>query len=226
VDAWGEKPKVCLMERGVKHAKILAEIEAPEDIVRQCVEQQGQTARFDRSFAINEVIKQWLVDTVLDGGDNSLIFPIQEEPKKEDMGRALPLFNKADFTEVSHHLPSEPAVIIEEDIADIISGWNFFDSDLNPQGTFSNALFGADDDRLVIDANTALIWQRDGLDITSIRRIHQQIEEMNKEKCRIQRLASTDPGRGHVPAGAGSKCQRNPSSPLFFQGTAFYFCSC
>jgi hypothetical protein len=182
VDAWGEKPKVCLMERGVKHAKILAEIDAPEEIVRQCVEQQGQTARFDRSFAINEVLKQWLIDTVLDGGDNSLIFPIWEEKKKEDMGTALPQFTKASYTEAACRLPSEPAIIIEQDLVDIISGWNFFDSDLNPQGNFTNALFGTDDDRLIIDAKTALMWQRDGLDITSIRRMHQQIEEINKKK--------------------------------------------
>jgi hypothetical protein len=182
VDAWGETPKVCLMERGVKHAKILAEIDAPDDIVRQCVEQQGQTARFDRSFAINEVLKQWLIDTVLDGGDNSLIFPIREEKKKEDMGKALPQFTKANYTGTACRLPSEPAVIIEKDLVDIISGWNFFDTDLNPQGNFTNALFGADNDRLIIDAKTALMWQRDGLDITSIRRMHQQIEEINKKK--------------------------------------------
>jgi hypothetical protein len=170
------------MERGVKHAKILAEIDAPDDIVRQCVEQQGQTARFDRSFAINEVLKQWLIDTVLDGGDNSLIFPIREEKKKEDMGKALPQFTKANYTGTACRLPSEPAVIIEKDLVDIISGWNFFDTDLNPQGNFTNALFGADNDRLIIDAKTALMWQRDGLDITSIRRMHQQIEEINKKK--------------------------------------------
>ena len=32
IDNWGERPKLCLMERGVKHARIVAEIDAPEDL--------------------------------------------------------------------------------------------------------------------------------------------------------------------------------------------------
>jgi len=182
VDAWGDEPKVCLMERGVKHAKILAEINAPEDIVRRCVERQGQTARFERSFAIDETLKQWLINTVLDGGDNSLVFPIVEEKAQEDMGAALPVFTKNLFIGESCHLPSEPAIILEEDLAEIITGWNFFDSAINPAGSFTNVLFRSEDSRLVIDAKTSLMWLRSGIDITSIRRMQLHIEKMNKEK--------------------------------------------
>jgi Protein of unknown function (DUF1566) len=182
VDAWGDKPKVCLMERGIKHAKILAEIDAPQDIVQRCVDEQGLAARFERSFAIDETLKQWLIDTVLDGGDNSLVLPIEEEKTEEDMGKALPLFKKNLFSGETCLLPSEPAIILEEDLAGIICGWNFFDSAVNPAGNFENALFRAEDARLVIDAKTSLMWQRSGIDITSIRRMQLHIEEMNKEK--------------------------------------------
>lgn len=182
VDAWGEKPKVCLMERGVKHAKILAEIDAPEDIVRRCVESQGITARFERSFAIDESLKQWLIDTVLDGGDNSLVFPVIEDITKEDMGEALPVFDERLLTEPARRLPSEPAVINEDELAGIMTKWNFFDSHLNPAGGFENDLFSGQDDRVVLDAKTSLMWQRGGIDITSIRRMRQHIDKLNLEK--------------------------------------------
>jgi len=182
VDAWDEKPKVCLMERGVKHAKILAEIDAPEDIVRRCVEGQGQTARFDRSFAIDQTLKQWLIDTVLDDKDTSLVFPVRENKPKEDMGQALPLFTKDLVAEKPCALPSEHAVIIEEELAGIITDWNFFDSFLNPTGKFANALYGSEDERLIIDARTSLMWQRGGIDITSIRRMNLHIQKMNNQK--------------------------------------------
>ena len=60
VDNWGDEPKVCLMERGVKHAKILAEIEVPLDIVTRCVEGQGDSSWFEKSYAVDEELQQWL----------------------------------------------------------------------------------------------------------------------------------------------------------------------
>ena len=60
VDNWGDEPKLCLMERAVKHAKIMAEIKAPPEIIKQCVKGQGGSSIFEKSYAINEPIKQWL----------------------------------------------------------------------------------------------------------------------------------------------------------------------
>ena len=37
IDAWDEEPKLCLMERGVKYAQVVAEILAPPEMVRQCI---------------------------------------------------------------------------------------------------------------------------------------------------------------------------------------------
>ncbi len=182
VDAWGEKPKVCLMERGIKYAKILAEIDAPEDIVRRCVAAQGRSARFERSFAIDEALKQWLIDTVLDGKDSSLVLPLVDEKVPEDMGEALPIFNPHLFSGVPCRLPSEPAVISEDTLATVITHWGFFDAAVNPDGRFDNDLFATeDDDRLVVDAKTSLMWQKGGIDITSIRSMRLQIERLNAE---------------------------------------------
>ena len=181
VDAWGDTPKVCLMERGIKHAKILAEINAPQDIVRHCVDSQGMVSRFERSFAIDETLKQWLIDNVLDGKDNSLVFPIVEENEVEDMGDQLPLFGAEMFTGPITHLPSQAAVIDEEELPAIMARWNFYDSAVNPGGCFKNALFRTIDAQLLIDASTSLMWQRGGIDITSSRRMQQQIDKLNQE---------------------------------------------
>ena len=50
VDNWGEEPKLCLMERGVKHAKIMAEIVAPPGMIKKCVEMQGRSAIFAKTY--------------------------------------------------------------------------------------------------------------------------------------------------------------------------------
>ena len=60
IDNWGEKPKLCLMERGVKHAKIIAEIQAPAELVSSCVDSQGEVAFYDRSFAFLHHRRTWL----------------------------------------------------------------------------------------------------------------------------------------------------------------------
>ena len=35
IDAWGDEPRLCLMERGVKHAKVVAEITAPAEMLKK-----------------------------------------------------------------------------------------------------------------------------------------------------------------------------------------------
>ena len=58
VDNWGDEPKVCLMERAVKHAKVLAEIDVPGAIVKKCVRDQGSSSRFEKSYAVDDVVGQ------------------------------------------------------------------------------------------------------------------------------------------------------------------------
>jgi hypothetical protein len=181
VDAWGETPKVCLMERGVKHAKILAEILAPKDIVNRCIEEQGRSHRLERSYAIDHALKQWLIDTVLDGKETSYVVPASEETTAEDMGPLLPLYGKETFAGAPTRLPSAPAIISEEQATGIITDLGFFDTFLNPEGGFKNALKRTDDERVVVDERTMLMWQRGGLDITSIRSLEKSIKELNEK---------------------------------------------
>ena len=46
IDAWDETPKLCLMERGIKHARVVAEILAPAEMVAHCVKNHGKVALF------------------------------------------------------------------------------------------------------------------------------------------------------------------------------------
>jgi hypothetical protein len=181
IDNWGERPKLCLMERGVKHAKIIAEIHAPVDLVSSCVKSQGLAASYDQSFGIDDRIRSWLIDHVLDGGDSSLIAPLAEKPKHEDMGRKLPVWDGV----VDHGgltiLPAASVGLTDEDVAGIITWWNFFDAELNPGGSFENRLFEHDHDTIV-DAKTGLMWQKSGVDITSYRTLVRRIGELNGER--------------------------------------------
>jgi hypothetical protein len=182
VDNWGDEPKLCLMERAVKHAKIMAEILAPPEIIKQCVKSQGSSSIFEKSYAIDEPIKQWLIDNVLDGGDSQLVVPRVAIFLVEDMGTPLPGAAGKPYNGDTVLLPSEPAIINDDEIADVIRKWNFFDSEHNPSGKFENSFISSGDPEVIIDQRTSLMWQRDGLDIHSIRTIQRNIEELNKNK--------------------------------------------
>jgi hypothetical protein len=179
VDDWGDTPKLCLMERAVKHARVVAEIKAPPEMVKKCVAEQGYVARFEQSFAINDQIRDWLIQNVLDDGNPSLVVPIVEEEDVEDMGPALPPLKGSALAGGMVQLPSLPAYIQEEEIGDLIRKWNFFDSEYNPGGRFANCLVDSGDERTVIDLKTGLMWQRGGLDINSIRQMRKDIEKIH-----------------------------------------------
>lgn len=181
VDNWGDEPKLCLMERAVKHAKIMAEIKAPAAIMKECVKGQGRSSVFEKSYAIDENIKNWLIDNVLDGGDSELIVPKEEEVVSEDMGPQLPDSKVTSFSGETVHLPVEHRNINDDEIAGVVKRWNFFDAELNPSGRFDNALVAAEDEDVIIDQRTSLMWQRGGVDIGSIRMIQRQIDELNSE---------------------------------------------
>jgi hypothetical protein len=181
VDNWGDEPKLCLMERAVKHAKVMAEIKAPSEIVKQCVKSQGGSSIFEKSYAIDEPIKQWLIDNVLDGGDSQFIVPVVEVVLTEDMGTPLPTAAEKLFSGEVTVLPSVPDYINDDEIADVLKKWNFFDSEHNVSGKFENSLISSGNPEVIIDQRTSLMWQRDGLDIHSIRTIQRNIKELNKD---------------------------------------------
>ncbi len=180
VDNWGDEPKLCLMERGVKHARIVAEIKAPKEMVQDCVASQGEVAFYDRSFAIDEPIRNWLIEHVLDDGDNSLVRPMEEKQLVEDMGKSLPKWDGTPEAGDLVTLPSEQVTLSDEAVAGIIRKWNFSDTKLNPAGSFSNHLHDSGN-KTIVDQKTGLMWQRDGLDITSIRSMTKHVATLNAE---------------------------------------------
>ncbi len=180
VDNWGDEPKLCLMERAVKHAKIMAEINAPADMIKQCVKNAGSSSIFEKSYAINDEIKQWLIDNVLDDGDSQLVVEIIERVEKEEMGPLLQKGADHQFKGEVQSLPAEPGIINDDQIAGIIKKWDFYDGELNPSGSFENSLVAGEDPEVVIDQRTSIMWQRGGIDIGSIRMIQRSIEEVNK----------------------------------------------
>ncbi len=177
VDNWGEEPKLCLMERAVKHARVLAEVRAPAAMVRDCVAGQGASSIFEKSYAINEQLKNWLIEHVLDGGDPQLVVPRVEVVVVEDMGP--PLSEAEAVVEDMVDLPAEPAVVNDGEIALLVRRWNFYEAEYNPDGSFANRLGAGPDPEVVLDHRTGLMWQSRGLDIGSIRMTRKRIDSLN-----------------------------------------------
>ncbi|MDH3347662.1 MAG: DUF1566 domain-containing protein [Desulfobulbaceae bacterium] len=179
IDNWGKSPKLYLMERGIKHAKLLAEIEAPSEMVQYCVKQQGK-AIFDKNFAINHQIKKWLITNVLETDDPSKVTIIKQQETKEFMATGLP--------KSSDPLPSLPHITLpgtyeemsENEIKLLIQQYNLLDLNYNSDGNFDNYLVDNEDNLTVTDKITGLMWQRGGLDIMSHRMMGREIDKTNK----------------------------------------------
>jgi hypothetical protein len=181
IDNWGTEPKLCLMERAVKHARIVAEIKAPPEMVKNCVESQGVSSWFEKSYAINEQVRSWLIANVLEGGDGSLVIPVEEEIRHEDRGNALPLRSDAVAPADVTLLPGVTVALSDDQVATLLKTWNFFDAVLNPQGRFGNVLVAGGSPETVVDLRTSLMWQTDGLDICSLRMMKNKIKVVNDQ---------------------------------------------
>ncbi len=181
IDNWDDEVKLCLMERGVKHAKVLAEIRAPKQMLQTCVTKQGTSSLFEKSYAINEEVKEWLQANVLLGEDSSAVIPLYDANEVEDMGGPLPAMADSEFTGEKITLPSEHSFINDGEITAVMQKWGFYDGDYNTEGAFENALVDPGDGRVIVDQRTGLMWQRGGLDITSVRSMQRRIEQLNKD---------------------------------------------
>ena len=181
IDNWEEEAKLCLMERGVKHARVVAEIKAPRQMLSDCVGGHGTSSLFEKSYAINNEIKEWLINNVIQAEDTSAVIPLYEVTEVEDMGEPLPLLGDTDFQGEKVALPTEHSFINDDEIVPFLKKWNFYDGDQNREGDFENVLVDPGDGRVVIDQRTGVMWQRAGLDITSVRSMQRRIEQLNKD---------------------------------------------
>lgn len=181
IDNWAPPAKLCLMERGIKYARILAHIKAPQEMIEHALAGQGKSM-FDQSYAIDDELKQWLLDNVMEAEDDSLIIPVLAGHDEEPLACNLP-DREAPVPElVTHTLRSTPAVVQEEEVAAIVRAHNFFDRQYNPEGSFANHLVNNGDGKTITDLVTGVMWQRTGCDITAIRHIHAWVEKLNREK--------------------------------------------
>lgn len=181
IDAWEEPPKLCLMERAVKYARVLAWIDAPQDLIDQCVAEQGKSMSLDRSYAVNDALQHWLIKNVIETDDDSLVIPIVTELEKEALESGLPSAGEPLPELKKVQLRNESIGIVEDAVGAIIKKGNFFDSENNPGGNFGSYLLDNGDGLTVTDAVTGLMWQRGGCDITSIRKVRKYIEQLNKD---------------------------------------------
>lgn len=180
VDNWEDEAKLCLMERGVKHAEVVAEIVAPPELTRACVEKQGTSSLFEKSYAVDAPLKEWIIANVLNTKDSSKVIPIVKEVVPEDMGGPLPAWDKTASADALT-LPVEESFLQNSELADYMKKWNFFEAECNPEGGFANDFADTGDGLTVVDRKTNLMWQRGGLDITSIRSMLRNIEKLNQE---------------------------------------------
>ena len=193
IDAWDEEPRLCLMERGIKHARVVAEILAPPEMVSACVAEQGKVALYERTHGINETLKQWLRDNIIDGNDPSLVIPVREEEKTKLGATGLPDAATVGPDPEMVILPSGRQEFDEQGVTDLIRKYGFAEQERNPEGVFVNRLVDNGDGLTVTDRRTGLMWQRAGQDIMSFRAMGRELERINREGfagCHDWRLPS------------------------------------
>lgn len=182
IDNYGAAPRLYLMERGTRFVNILAEINAPQTMMNDCITDHGCSLSSKDNFPVNSALKKWLLSEVVEPEDSPFLIPaIEEEAEQENMGEMLPAPGKTGFKGEITRLPDKLAKYNDDQIKEIITRWNFYDADLNPQGDFSNWLADTGDTLTVCDERTGLLWQWAGLDLCSIRRMTGNIEQLNKD---------------------------------------------
>ena len=140
IDSWQEPAKLCLMERGIKHARVMAEIDAPQEMIQRCIAAQGEKAGLDKCYAVDKDLKQWLTDNILKGDGGGKIKPVTTIVETEELDTGLPMKGEALPALSPVLLPTEATTIQEDEVEGLIRKHGFFDSKYNPQGGFASYL--------------------------------------------------------------------------------------
>ena len=182
IDNYGESPILYLMERGNRFVNILAEVDAPDDLLHECIRRQGHTLNVKDNFPVDETLKCWIMAEVIEKEDSLRLHPTRSEKEDaEDFGALLPKPEKESMRSTALHLPDEPCSLTDEQVEAAIQRWGFADQIFNKESAFANHLFAGSDERTVVDMHTGLMWQRFGLDLCSIRNMKSQIDVLNSE---------------------------------------------
>lgn len=180
IDNWQPPARLLLMERGIKYARILARIDAPQALIDRCIAGQGKSTTLDASYAIDDAIRQWLLENVVDSDDHSLVLPITAEKEEDIQETGLP--GPADpVPDIQLRLlRSTPQGFKEDEIVDQVRNCGLFERRYNPEGSTLGYLVDNGDGLTVTDLTTKLMWQRGGSEINSIRSIHNWVKDLNR----------------------------------------------
>lgn len=181
IDDWQESPRLLFMERGIKHARILARIEAPREMLERCIAAHGR-GKLEKSYPIDQQLRHWLVAHAIETDDDSRILP-EPEPAAipgPAAGTGLPGRSEAPpFT--PRPVRHEPAVLSEEELPQLIRTGGFFDRRYHPEGRFVHCLVDNGDGLTVSELASGVMWQRGGTDLMAIRHLHGEIEALNRQ---------------------------------------------
>jgi hypothetical protein len=157
------------MERGIRHARVLAFINAPRDMLDKCIASQGRSYK-EKSFAIDETLRDWLIQHVITDVTEDIIIPTHKLSFEGTFDDDLPDLPTEGTTGLPNlQLRSTGRIVAEDEVAGIIKQYGFFESNENPDGTFQGHLVRGDDQETVKDIKTGLLWQRQGSEIGSFR---------------------------------------------------------
>jgi hypothetical protein len=180
IDNWQPPARLLFMERGIKYARILARIEAPQKLIDACIAEQGKSTTLDASYAIDGALKLWLQKNVVDSGDSSLVIPLKGEEDEEMQDTGLPKPSDPVPELQRRTLRRSPLVFKEEEIGRLVVQSGLFERRYNPEGNGAGYLVDNGDGLTVSDLTTGRMWQRAGSEINSIRTIQKWVAELNR----------------------------------------------
>lgn len=182
VDGWESPYGLYLMERGVKHARILARINAPQELIDACVADEGRSASLDKSYAVNGAMREWLLANIVNIADPALVTPLARPVKlEEELGLGLPPVGTVPADLRTRKVRHEPAFYTDEEMAALVRRENYYDSQLNPGGSAESYLVDNGDNATVTDLVNGVTWQLGGCDLTSIKKVRSYIDGLNRE---------------------------------------------
>lgn len=183
VDGWESPYGLYLMERGVKYARPLARINAPQELINACVADEGRSVSLDKSYAVNRAMREWLLANIVNGTDPALIVPLARPVTPvEPLGIGLPPVGTLPADLRTRKVRHERGVFTEEEVAALIRSQNYYDSQLNPTGGVESFLVDNGDGATVTELVGGVSWHLGGCDITSIKKVRGYIEELNRNR--------------------------------------------
>ncbi|OGR07009.1 MAG: hypothetical protein A2511_14985 [Deltaproteobacteria bacterium RIFOXYD12_FULL_50_9] len=180
IDNWLKPARLCFMERGIRHARVLARISAPQELINVCVASQGATLR-EHSYAIDRHLRLWIEKNILTPLDMSLV-EVQSQTRNEGLtDSGLPAIDNVSASLPIQRFRRDPMILDESDIGPIARRYNFFESQYNQRGSSCSCLVDNKDNLTVTDLVTGLIWLRSGSDHGSKHRLLAWVSDINQQ---------------------------------------------